>query len=400
MSDHHPAAEERLAAGYTGRVLAATSLGNATVLCGLLVLPPLLPRVVETLSLSSTQAGVALTVMWAGAATFQYPGGRAADDLTRKTVLAASLAVIAVGCLVLSSADGYGLLLVGTASLGVGAGLYWPTMFALTADLFERRRGGAFGVVAASGDVGGVLATGLAGLVLAATASWQRAFLPVGLAGLGVVAVAHRWNAEPYAVRPVRLGVRQTLRRLFATPGLRGALVAFGLFMFVYQGATGFVPTLLRAEMGFSPRLATDAFAVLFVAGILLKPLAGRVGDRVGHAAVAAVAALGGAGGLAVLLAVPGRLWTVAGLCVFAAGMAALWPTLIADAVERFPDGSVGGDLGGFRTLTYGVGSAGSTYVGAVAGRASYAVAFAGLAAGLVGVGALATWLAVRGRPS
>jgi hypothetical protein len=47
--------------------------------------------------------------------------------------------------------------------------------------------------------------------------------------------------------------------------------------------------------------------------------------------------------------------------------------------MDTFPDGSMGGDLGATRTVYLGLGSLGPSYVGFVAGRVSYAAAFAGL---------------------
>lgn len=48
--------------------------------------------------------------------------------------------------------------------------------------------------------------------------------------------------------------------------------------------------------------------------------------------------------------------------------------------MDRLPVDRVSGDLGGMRTVYIGVGSLGPTYIGFVAGDASYGVAFSGLA--------------------
>lgn len=54
--------------------------------------------------------------------------------------------------------------------------------------------------------------------------------------------------------------------------------------------------------------------------------------------------------------------------------------------MDTFPDESMAGDLGATRTVYIGIGSVGPAYVGFVAGRLNYTVAFAGfVAAFLVG---------------
>jgi hypothetical protein len=65
--------------------------------------------------------------------------------------------------------------------------------------------------------------------------------------------------------------------------------------------------------------------------------------------------------------------------------------------MDTFPDGSMGGDLGATRTVYLGLGSLGPSYVGFVAGRVSYAVAFAGLLGCLLVSAAIVVGLARTG---
>lgn len=69
-------------------------------------------------------------------------------------------------------------------------------------------------------------------------------------------------------------------------------------------------------------------------------------------------------------------------------------PVMQAFLMDAFPDGSMGGDLGATRTVYIGLGSLGPTYVGFVAGRASYVTAFSGLLACLVVSAVVVVWLA------
>lgn len=364
----------------------------ATML-GIAVLSPLLPRIIATVSITSFEAGIALSIMWGLAAVFQYPGGRASDQLSRKTVLIAALGVIVLGSLLLSQAATYPGFVIGTALIGVGGGLYWPTAFAHLSDLFVARRGQAFGINAAAGDVGGILASGLAGIILFTTV-WRRAFVPVAVfAGL-VAVLVHRWSREPYAVDRVDLGLRETAGHLFRAKRIRRVLVVYALIMFVFQGTVSFLPTFLQVEKGFTPGLANATFSLLFVSGIVSKPIVGRIGDRLGHATVSAGVAVVAATGLTAALTASIPALVIGAVVVFALGFGALFPLVITYLMDRFPDASMGGDLGGLRTVAYAIASVGPAYVGFVAERLSYTVAFGGFVVCIVSIVGIMAWVA------
>lgn len=382
---------EPLASGYAGRLLVAVSIGWLAIQAGRLVLSPMLPTVSAELGMSSTQAGIVFTVIWGLYAMLQYPSGRLSDALSRRLLLVAGLGFVALGFALLGLAPNYPIFLGGAVVVGLGAGLYPTAARALISDLYVRRRGQAFGLHTASGDLGGVGAAGLAAVVLA-VAIWRTAYAPVILVVLSVGVALHVWGQEEYAVERVELDVLKTARRLFAQATLRRLLVAYTLYAFVWQAATGFLPTYLRIGKGFPPWVGTVAFAMLFAVGVLVKPLAGGLSDNVRRERLApAVAGIGAVALLGVVVApgVPTALGTVA---VFSAGLMAFPPVMQAHLMDTFPTDSAGGDLGAMRSVYIGLGSLGPTYVGGVADVLSYRVAFIGLAV-LLGVSAI---IAVR----
>lgn len=373
------------------------------VQAGRLVLSPLLPTVIEDFAISPFQAGLALTTLWGLYALFQYPSGRLSDHLSRKTLLVSGLALLLVGFASLASAPTYPLFLLGAAVVGTGAGLYPTPARALVSDLYVERRGEAFGLHTASGDAGGALAAGLAVAALA-VGVWQAAYLPV-IVALGVVLLAlHYFSDEPYTtpaidgttLKVALLDVVQTGARLTANARMRWLLVAYMLYAFVWQSATGFLPTLLQETKGFSPAFAGGGFAALFVVGALVKPLAGSLGDRFARASVAVGALVVASLALASLLFADGPLFVALAVGAFAAGLMAYPPVMQAYLMDTFPDASMGGDLGATRTIYIGVGSLGPTYVGFVAERASYVVAFWGLLACLLASAGLILFLVRR----
>jgi MFS family permease len=388
---HVPSSSERLVTGYSGRLLLVTATGTMLTYLARLVLSPLLPTIIDDLGVSAARAGVALTVMWGMIAVWQFPGGRASDRLSRKFVLVVALAVLGLGTGLLTGAGGYPAFLAGVTILGVGAGLYLPVSFAVASDLFVRRRGQAFGVNAAGIDVGGVLSAALAAAVLGAV-DWRLAFVPVTVAVALVLGATHAWNREPYAVGRPALGVRETATRLLSERRVRLVLVMFALFAFVWQGIMSFLPTFLT-DRGVSTTLASNAFAALFAVGVVSRPAAGALGDRIAHRTVAVGACLAAAAGLAVVVVVRGLVAMALGIAVLGVGLAAFWPVINAYLVGLFPTRSMAGDLGAVRSLSMVVGSLGPAYVGVVADAAGYRTAFLGFFPCLAVATALLLWL-------
>jgi len=388
--------DERLLTGYSGRLLIAISVGWGLIQTGRLVLSPMLPTIIEDLGITSSTAGFSLTVLWALYALLQYPSGRLSDRLSRRTLLVGGLALAVIGFGTFTVATTYPIFMVGVVVLGIGSGLYPTAARALVSDLFVERRGQAYGLHTASGDLGGATAAGLS-VVALAVAVWQSAFLPIVL-GLSAVAIAlHVWGREPYRVERVDLEIGGTARRLLGSVRTRRLLVAYTLYAFVWQGATAFVPTFLQAEKAFSQGQASAAFAVLFLVGAVVKPTAGTLGDRTDSRRLAAASMGLGALALFGTIALDGVLLIGLALAVFAAGLMSVPPVLQAYLMNVFPDGTMGGDLGAMRTTYITLGSIGPTYVGVVAEYGNYRLAFLGLVTALVVSGSILLALSFDG---
>jgi MFS family permease len=344
---------------------------------GRLVLSPLLPTIIADLEISRAAAGVGLTVLWAFTAVAQFPGGRLSDGLSRKTMLLVGLGANVVGFTMLALSSGYTQLVVSLAVVGIGTGLFIPAKYLVLTELFVERRGRAFGVNSAAAEIGGVLASVAAVLVLAVGA-WRVTFLPVaGILLLGILAFSV-WSDERVTLARTSLDVRGTARRLFGNRDLLVLLLTFSLFSFVWQGVTGFLPDFLHVHKEFSQTFASNAFAALFVVAAVVTPVVGSLGDRLGHARVGILTPLVGSVGLGVILLAGDRVGVLVGIAVLAAGIGSFWPLLYAHLMDALPDSDMGGDFGATRTVFMGLGSFGPAYVGVVVDAAGYVPAFVG----------------------
>lgn len=377
MSANPSSSTEQLLRGYTGRISIVLALGMLTTNLGRQILPPLLPHLVEDLSITSSQAGFALTVLWAAFALSQYPAGRSSDDLTRKTVLMIGLLLMAASYTALGIAHSYYGLLIGAGLAGAGTGLYIITSRAYLSDLFVKRRGLAFGFNQATGQLGGALASGLA-ILAVAVATWRTSFGAIVLCLLGASVLLHYYSRESYVLASVDLPVWSSFTRVFQSRDLRLFVVSYSLFNFAMQSIIGFLPTFLQVVRGFDPAIASANYALLFVIAVPVMPFAGRVGDRFSKTYVAAGSLLAMACGLVAILSTNSIPGTALSTSLFAVGMWSFPPVMQAYLMGVFPDENIAGDFGVFRTIYLAIGSLGPSYVGIVAQGATYTVAFAG----------------------
>lgn len=370
-------ADETLLTGYSGRMFIILTAGLGTVKIGQDVIPPLLPAIIDGLAITTVEAGVALSIMSVCFSLVQYPSGRVADQLSSTTVLVASIGTVIVGLIALTGAVSYALFLLGVITLGIGRGLYPTADRTLLSKLFVERRGEAFGINLAAGDIGGTVAAGLAAVVLA-VATWRVAFIPIVLVLLPVLLFLLRWSRESIVIRRVGLGLRDTGSRVFGRFQIRWILIAYTLYVFTLRGFLGFLPSFLQADHGFSTSLASIAYALLFASGLVYKPLCGYISDYMNRALLGAMVLIMGSIGVGILV-LSVRVWVIfGGLLIYAIGHKGFGTVMQAYLMDTFPDRSMGGDLGAVRTVYMTLGSIGPAYVGFVASRLNYTVAFAG----------------------
>jgi MFS family permease len=364
-------------------LLAFLSVGTAGVISARYVVPPLLPQITGDLGISPSLTGLVLTISWAAYAFFQYPAGRAADYLTAKTVLIGGLLMTTIGAVLMIFSTTYATFTLAMLAMGIGSGLYLPGLYAVASEEFPDRTGFAFGVISASINVGGTIAPGLA-VVAVAIAIWRLAYLPIIALLLVVAVIFHRSYAEPYSLSRVELDLRETIGRLFGDRRIRWTLVAAMLLSFVWQGFLNFLPTFLQFGKGFPPYLANGIYASMFVIGIFINPITGRLGDERGYFTIIIGMGSLACGGIVTMVVADPRSVALVGALCSTFGLVGIWPAVNTYFIEQFPDASYAGDFGAVRATFLGFGSLGPTFVGGVAESFDYVVAFAGLFAVLL----------------
>ena len=383
-------------------VLVALSLSTALAMFGSSAGAVALPTLGAAFAVPPAQAQwivlaylLAVTVVIVGA-------GRLGDMLGRRRLLAAGLALYAVGALLCAAAPSFWLLAAARAVQGAGAATMLSHAMALAGDTVPKARlgraMGLLGTMSAVGTASGPLCGGL----LIAWADWRVIFLVSGLAAAATLALARRVLPAEIATGKTGTAKTGTAKRdsgaplldltLFRQPGLRAALIVSLLV------ATVMMATLVVGPYYLSHDLALDPATVglMIGAGPLVSATAatpaGRAVDRFGAAAMTAAGlglALTGALGLAASPLLPGVFSYLAALAVLTGGYS-LFQTANNAAVMRDVAAERRGVVAGLLNLSRNLGLiAGASAMGALYAGFGMSTAFlaaAGLIAAALGV--------------
>ncbi len=350
-----------------GVILLAVSVGWLISIGVRLVYPAILPSIRADLEFGLTGAGMIVTVLWACYALMQFPGGLLADRIGERAVLTSSTTLTGVGIGIVVISSGPISFFLGTIATGFGSGLYATTRATVLSDIYPERSGTAIGFNQAFGNVGTTVLPPIAGF-LTVVVSWRLGIgflLPIALAVAATLwfVVPARTSGDDSAVETLS---RETIGRLKDGLGdLNVVLATASMFLasVVYQSFTGFYPTYLVLEKGFSEGLAALLYGGFFAVGILLQLLSGPSGDLLGMRLTITVAlgsatvglfALPFADGLAVILVLSGLL----------SSQLAFWPVINAYTIDVMPDEMQGTGFGLVRTVYLFLAAGGPVMIG------------------------------------
>jgi len=376
-----------------GWLLLSVAVGWFFVLGMRFAVPGILPTITDDFTVSASEAGLAVTVLWVTYAAMQFPAGYFADRLGERVLLVAGLLVSAVGLVSYTFTPTFGLFVLATGVFGLGSGLYGPPRGTVISKTYDDNDGAAFGLMLAAGSVGAA-ALPAAAAVAVTSVGWRTA---VGVvAPVFLLSAAAVWWAVPDtriradgegdgadrsmgdAVRAAAAAVRD--RRIAL------AVAGATLMLFAFQAATAFLTTYLTATGRFTQGTAGAVLGVLFLVGAASQFAGGGLADRFGTPRVLVGIGAASVVPLAALPLVEGRL--ALGVVGALVGVRmAVGPVSNAYIIALLPDDVQGTAWGALRTGFFIVGSFGSTAVGYMADAGYFDLAFYMLA-GITAVGA------------
>ena len=247
-----------------------------------------LPEIQQAFLLNAVGVGGILAARELATGLVKLPAGVVADMLREHwgSLLAACLMASAVGAFLIGVSPGYYLVLIGIVIVAVSHSIWHLPSSASLSYHFRQRRAVALathGVGGSVGDVVGPVATG----ALLAFLTWRQllsiyavAPLILGVVALGVFRNIGRTKEKDPVATSQRAAVT---RRLLRTPVLWGLALVYGLRAMALVALVTVLPLYLDNELALSTVSRGFHIGLLIVIGLIAKPVAGYLSDRLGR---------------------------------------------------------------------------------------------------------------------
>ena len=248
------------------------------------VIAVILPLITTSLGLSLAQAGALASARTLMAGVASFPSGFFADLANRRNILLGlCLGMIGLGCLGLSAATTFPMLLVFMGLAGFGGGWFHPQSLAILSAKYRARKAFALGVHDSSanlGEVAGPLAIGF----LLAFFDWRTTLQIWAIPGLAIGVLYAVFGAEGELDAPRPRDYRRAVWDDVLKNRTVFALVAVSTLRAMGQTAlAAFLPLYLSLHLNLSAAAAGAYMSVLFLFAGIAPAFVGWISDRFGH---------------------------------------------------------------------------------------------------------------------
>ena len=384
--DRRQALESASADRVFTRDFSLAILANLFSFASMYVLLATLPLYVVAIGGTVSDAGVVLACFTLSAVVVRPVVGRLSDRRAKKAIMLAGAVILAVSSLLYAPVHSVPLLMAVRVFHGVGWAAFGTAASALAADLAPlSRRGEAMGYFGVGMNVAMAIGPAL-GVFLVGWTGYGSLFLTAMVLG-AAAALTTAGIAEPR--RAPGQGALQRGWRSFILPSALFPSAVLFTNALTYASVVALLP-LFADEAGLgNPGLFFTVFSVVVL--VLRGPL-GRVSDRRGRVAVVAPGLSVTFVALLVLSQAHSTAMMLVVAVLYAVGVGAAQPTLMAMTVDRAGPQERGAAMGTYTTaMDLGIG-VGSVVWGVVAQSLGFGAMY--VAAGLMGLVGVALLLA------
>ena len=247
-----------------------------------------LPEIQEALGLTAVGVGGILSVRELATGVVKLPGGLLADALWRYRgwLLTGCLAAGTAGTLVIGMSTGFVLSAAGIVTVAVAHSVWHLPATSSLSKHFRSRRGAVLavhGVGGSAGDVLGPVATG----TLLAFLTWRDLLSMYGVAALAAavlgIRVLNKLGGRGSRPSGATTRLRTRTRHLLGNPVLWVLALVYGLRGMALVGLVTVLPLYLDGDLALSTASRGLHIGLLIVAGLVAKPVAGHLSDRLGR---------------------------------------------------------------------------------------------------------------------
>jgi MFS family permease len=359
-------------------------IGGLAIFSSTLSKTPVLP--LFALSLNATPAEIGWIVM---ASTIpgiliSYPAGALSDHLGKRRVLLASLFVFASAPFLYLVIESAWQLMAVRFYHGFATAIFGTVASAAIAERYSADRAARLSTYSSVTIVGRSIAPFLGGTLIS-LASFGAVYIACAIAGVLALAAGLllRDDAPRPATKQAPPHFWASLITVLRDRGIMLVSLVEAAQYLVFGAIEAFL-ALFAASLGIPAWQIGVILGVQLVSIVFIKPLMGKVSDRVGRRRVILPGLLIGAASVALLPAFPSFVGLTVLSLAFGLGFATVTSSTAALVADLTRDGRYGSSMGVLRTVMDVGQSIGPVITGFMVGIAGYASAFTLLAAILV----------------
>jgi NNP family nitrate/nitrite transporter-like MFS transporter len=243
-----------------------------------LVLSPVLPLVEDQIRLSHGQAGSLFSFVAAGYTITSVLAGLISLRTGYKRAILGSTVIVIASLFLLQYANSYISLALLMFFIGIGTGLYMPSVVPIITSTFHRQTWGKAIAAVDTGASVGIFLVPIFTVIALRLYNWRTLFL--FLSGACAVALILFWKVAPDP-RPQKVENAQLFRVLRRSE----FWIMLHLWLFASACVVGLfsvIPLFLVKERGLSLETANTVFGISRAGGICVSILAGYLADRYG----------------------------------------------------------------------------------------------------------------------
>ena len=333
------------------------------------LLPSIYPNLASSLHLSFGQVGAITMVYQVTASLLQPLVGLQADKRPAPFALPGGTLFSLAGLVVISMARSYGIVLAGSALLGIGSSIFHPESSRVARMAAGRRHGLAQSLFQVGGNAGAAIGPLAAALVVVRFGQSSLALFSL----LALLSFAVLWNVavwyRDHGLARLKAN-RAGLESIRLPPGAarRGVTILLVLIFSKYiylTSLTSYFTFYLIQRFGLSIRAAQLHLSIFLAAAAVGTFLGGPVGDRIGRKYVIWLSILGVLP-FTLLLPHANLFWTGVLSVIIGIVIASAFSAIVVFGQELVP-GKVGMISGLFFGFAFGVAGLGAAALGRVA---------------------------------
>jgi FSR family fosmidomycin resistance protein-like MFS transporter len=293
------------------------------------------------LSLAQAGARVSARTLMAGAASL--PSGWLADLASRRNlILGLFLGMTGVGCLGLSAASSFPVLLLFMGIGGAGGGGFHPQSLAILSASYREKGAFALGVHDSGANMGEVIGPLALGLLIAFV-DWRSALQIWAIPALAAGLLYALLGAEGDVAAPQRRDYRRALWEDVLKNKTVFALVAVSTLRAMGQSAlSAFLPLYLSLHLNLGAGATGAYLSLLYLFAGVAPAFVGWISDRVGRKAVIAGFSFSSALVVAAIAHLASGPLLAAALAALGGLLWALRPVIVTAAMEAAPPNLAG----------------------------------------------------------